>query len=371
MKTTKKINFYFLLLVLIIISCSSQEYTTAKLAIQQQDYVKAEEWLPKAMAVEPDNPEIPIVMAVEIHAKNGDWTKMIELFNKSLALDSNKVIEVRSSFKSVKETVNNYKEYYWANEFNSGVEKFKLINNDPDNKKKYLNEAISHFENASLINPNDANTHSTLSKCYFDLGEKDLAKKSALKSVEVSPESFDANFAAGQILLRIGADPNEVLVLYQKAVDIDGSNSKALRELASIHYDMGNKQLSIQVFKNAIDNETDKIIKADLYYNMGVIHNQMKNHDAAEKAFDEALFLNEDDFEAALGMAVSYEGLGDNYMNATKGFSKNLEKAARWYRKAEKSIKSVMMVDIDNTENYKKTLELLRYKREIAETSDS
>ena len=371
MKTTKKINFYFLLLVLIIISCSSQEYTTAKLAIQQQDYVKAEEWLPKAMAVEPDNPEIPIVMAVEIHAKNGDWTKMIELFNKSLALDSNKVIEVRSSFKSVKETVNNYKEYYWANEFNSGVEKFKLINNDPDNKRKYLNEAISHFENASLINPNDANTHSTLSKCYFDLGEKDLAKKSALKSVEVSPESFDANFAAGQILLRIGADPNEVLVLYQKAVDIDGSNSKALRELASIHYDMGNKQLSIQVFKNAIDNETDKIIKADLYYNMGVIHNQMKNHDAAEKAFDEALFLNEDDFEAALGMAVSYEGLGDNYMNATNGFSKNLEKAARWYRKAEKSIKSVMMVDIDNTEKYKKTLELLRYKREIAETSDS
>ena len=29
------------------------------------------------------------------------------------------------------------------------------------------------------------------------------------------------------------------------------------------------------------------------------------------------------------------------------------------------------MVDIDNTEKYKKTLELLRYKREIAETSDS
>ena len=147
MKTIKK-NLYFLLSTLIIISCSSQEYTTAKLAIQQQDLAKAEEWLPKAMAVEPDNPEIPIVMGVEIHAKNGDWAAMIEMFNKALALDSNKVIEVRSSFKSVKETVNNYKEYYWANEFNSGVEKFKLINNDPDNKKKYLNEAISHFENA-------------------------------------------------------------------------------------------------------------------------------------------------------------------------------------------------------------------------------
>ncbi len=370
MKTIKK-KLYFLLLTLIIISCSSQEYTTAKLAIQQQDLVKAEEWLPKAMAVEPDNPEIPIVMGIEIHAKNGDWIKMIEMFNKALVLDSNKVVEVRSSFKSVKETVNNYKEYYWANEFNAGVENFKLINNDPNNKTKYLNEAISNFENAAMINPKDANTHSTLAKCYFDLGDKDLAKQSSLRSVEVAPESFDANFAAGQILQRIGASSSEVLTLYEKAVSIDGSNSRALRELASIHYDMGNKELSIQVFKNAIDNESDKIVKADLYYNMGVIHNQMKNHDAAEKAFDEALFLNEDDFEAALGMAVSYEGLGDNYMNATNGFSKDLEKAARWYRKAEKSIKSVMMVDVDNTEKYKKTLELLRYKRDIAESTDS
>ena len=39
---------------------------------------------------------------------------------------------------------------------------------------------------------------------------------------------------------------------------------------------------------------------------------------AAELAFDEAFFLNEEDFEAALGMARSYEGLGDNYLNGEK-----------------------------------------------------
>ena len=56
-------------------SCSSQEYTTAKLAIQQSDFSKASEWLPKAMEVEPDNPEIPMVMAIEIHAQNEDWNE--------------------------------------------------------------------------------------------------------------------------------------------------------------------------------------------------------------------------------------------------------------------------------------------------------
>ncbi len=30
-----------------------------------------------------------------------------------------------------------------------------------------------------------------------------------------------------------------------------------------------------------------------------------------------------------------------------------------------------MMVDVENTEKYKKTLELLRYKRDIAESTDS
>ena len=37
------------LIVFIVFSCSSQEYTTAKLAIQQSDFVKAAEWLPKAI----------------------------------------------------------------------------------------------------------------------------------------------------------------------------------------------------------------------------------------------------------------------------------------------------------------------------------
>ena len=108
-----------------IIACSSQEYTTAKLAIQQSEWSKAEEWLPKAMAVEPDNPEIPIVYAIEVHARNGDWQGMYDMFQKALAIDANKKVEIRAVFLPVSEQVNNYTQYYWAEEFNKGVEKFK------------------------------------------------------------------------------------------------------------------------------------------------------------------------------------------------------------------------------------------------------
>ena len=46
----KYLNLLFVIVMLFvssgIISCSSQEYTTAKLAIQQSDFKKAEEYIP-------------------------------------------------------------------------------------------------------------------------------------------------------------------------------------------------------------------------------------------------------------------------------------------------------------------------------------
>ena len=354
--------------VMLTISCSSQEYTTAKLAIQQSDFKKAAEWLPKAMAVEPENPEIPVVMAIEIHAKNEEWGDMIKLFNRALSINPEKVIEVRGDFKSVATHTTNYIEFYWANQFNKGVEQFKKIQEDDKNKKNYLEKAISNFKNASIINPRDENTYTTLAKCYFDNDQKNEAKNAVLTAVEKNPESFNANYSAGQILGRAGLSSEDILPYYEKATSIEPSNSKALRELAGIYYDLGQKERSIKVFENAISNEEDDTTKADLYFNLGVIHNQMANYEAAELAFDEAFFLNEEDFEAALGMARSFEGLGDNYLNGAEGFDKDLNQAARWYRKAEKKIKSVLVIDIDNKDIYQKNLELIRYKRDVAET---
>ena len=369
MMSKNKIFIFVNMLIfsIFIMSCSSQEYTTAKLAIQQSDFSKASEWLPKAMEVEPDNPEIPMVMAIEIHAQNEDWNEMIALFDRAMGINSEKVVEIRGAFIPVKEAVSNYVEFYWAKEFNEGVAQFKKMQEDPENKQDYLQLAINHFTNAAIINPSDANTHATLAKCYLDKGDNNSAVDAVLVAVAKNPDSFEANFSAAQILGRTGSSSEEILPYYEKATEIEPSNSKALRELAGAYYDLGNKEKSIQVFENAISNEENDTTKADLYFNLGVIHNQMNNFEAAELAFDEAFFLNEEDFEAALGMARSYEGLGDNYLNGTSGFEEDKNEASRWYRKAEKKIKSVMVIDIDNKEVYQKNLELVRYKRDVAE----
>ena len=48
-------------------------------------------------------------------------------------------------------------------------------------------------------------------------------------------------------------------------------------------------------------------------------------------------------------------------------FTKDFELAVRWYRKAEKKIKDVKSIDFENEAEYQRQLELIRYKRDIAE----
>ena len=168
--------------------------------------------------------------------------KMQEMLQKAMSLDPNKKVEVRGVFLPVSEQVDNYTQYYWAEQFNAGVEKFKKIQEDPDNKKKYLNDAIKNFTDASKINPSDAQTYTTLSKCYLDLGDKENAINFIKTAVEKNPDNFDANFTAGQVMLRCDLSSEEVLPYYQKAVEIEPSNSSALRELASMYYDIDQKE---------------------------------------------------------------------------------------------------------------------------------
>ena len=66
-------------------------------------------------------------------------------------------------------------------------------------------------------------------------------------------------------------------------------------------------------------------------------------------------------------MASEYEGLGEKYFNGSHGFTKDFELAVRWYRKAEKKIKDVKSIDFENEAEYQRQLELIRYKRDIAE----
>ena len=97
-------NVHLWFVAVIFVGCSSQEYTSAKLYIQQQEWNKAEEFLIKAKDVEPENPEIPYPLGYHIYGlQKKDWQRMNQSFDKALAIDPNK--KILEQGKTVKEFV--------------------------------------------------------------------------------------------------------------------------------------------------------------------------------------------------------------------------------------------------------------------------
>ena len=65
-----KLFFILFSSLIFIVGCgSSVEYSTAKVAIQDKDWAKAEEYLFKALEVEPENATVMVDIGYYVHSK--------------------------------------------------------------------------------------------------------------------------------------------------------------------------------------------------------------------------------------------------------------------------------------------------------------
>jgi tetratricopeptide (TPR) repeat protein len=151
--------------------------------------------------------------------------------------------------------------------------------------------------------------------------------------VALSPDDADVNLTAGQVFMQ-KQDFEAALPYVKKAVELEPSNTKSIRNLAQIYYDTGQLEESIQTYEIAIDKETDREVKADLYFNLGILYNRVGDLEEAEYNFINALDENPDDIEAVMGMAQVFET------------------AEKW-RKAEKFYRELIAIDPDNPDHYR------------------
>ena len=317
----------------IFVDCTSQEYTSAKLYIQQQEWEKAEEFLIKAVDAEPENPEIPYQLGYHIYGvQKKDWEKMNQSFDRALTIDPNK--KILGQEKTVKEFVVMARTQFWVEMYNRGVVEYDEYRAAPmDQKDSVLIKAIKTFEISATIKTDEAQSYFMLSTCNHLAGNTDKSENYILKAVELSPNDANVNFWAGQIFMQ-KQEFETALPYIQKAVELEPSNTKSIRNLAQIYYDMGQLEESIQTYESAIDKETDHEVKADLYFNLGILYNRVGNLEEAEYNFINALDENPDDIEAVMGMAQVFEN------------------AEKW-RKAEKFYRELIAIDPDNPDHYR------------------
>ena len=318
----------------IFVDCTSQEYTSAKLYIQQQEWEKAEEFLIKAVDAEPENPEIPYQLGYHIYGvQKKDWEKMNQSFDRALTIDPNK--KILGQEKTVKEFVVMARSQFWAEIYNRGVVEFNEYQaaSSDSASNAAMKKAITTFEVSARIKPDEAQSYTMLSRCNHLAGNTDKSEDYILKAVALSPDDATVNVTAGQIFMQ-KQDFEAALPYVKKAVELEPSNTKSIRNLAQIYYDTGQLEESIQTYEIAIDKETDREVKADLYFNLGILYNRVGNLEEAEYNFINALDENPDDIEAVMGMAQVFEN------------------AEKW-RKAEKFYRELIAIDPDNPDHYR------------------
>ncbi len=320
------------LLGLFFFGCSSEEYTTAKLAIQQKEWSRAEEFLIKSMVVEPDNAEIPFQLGEQIYARNKDWVKMNEMFDKALAINSEQSILMGNT---VREYVDNSRDKYWVTAYNEAVNSFKKVPDafDEVEKKELLGMALEAFETAAIINPSESQSYASIATVYIDLNDSENALANIVKAAELDPENAKIMAVAGQIYSR-NNNCDQAIFYFKKAVALEPNNTSAIRSLASVYYECDDLEGAIITYESAIRKETDAEVKADLYFNLGVLYDRTGEFELAEENFLTALDLNPNDIEAIVGMAQVFES------------------AEKW-RQAEKFFKQLIEIDPDNPNHYK------------------
>ncbi|MEE8436973.1 MAG: tetratricopeptide repeat protein, partial [Candidatus Neomarinimicrobiota bacterium] len=235
------------------------------------------------------------------------------------------------SGKTTRDYIENFKEMFWAEAYNKGViifNEYKETRNNED-----LKEAVESFENTKLVKSDEIQTYSILVTCYSLLEDYEKAMENASKALELKPDDFQPNLAMGTLLVKQDKR-SEALTYLEKAVEIDPSNSYAVRQLATAYYDLNFSEKSIETFEKAINSETDKKIKADLYFNLGVLNMRIKDFGKAEDNFLAAYDLNPDDAEALVGMAQTFEN------------------AEKWSR-AEKFYRELIALEPDKPDHYK------------------
>lgn len=331
----KKYNILVLLLAgivgLFLIGCASQELTSAKVYIQHQEWENAEIYLLKALEVEPENPEIPYLLGNVIYSRQKKWVEMNAMFNRALRIDPNKKILQGGT---VQQYVDQSREQSWAEIYNQGVIAFNNYKRSPvEGESPDLTAAIEAFKTGIEINPDEPQSYATLATCYSELGNNDAALEMIMKSVELDSEDFNSNLTAGQLLTRNG-DLEDGVKYLLKALELEPSNNLAVRLLAQTYYDLDRLEDSKQVYITALKSMPDSKAKADLYFNLGVLHLQMNDLIGAEDNFMMAYDLNPGDVEALRGIAQTFENEG------------------KW-RRAERFYRELIELEPDTAEHYR------------------
>ena len=192
--------------------CSSTEMSTAKLAIKQKEWAKAEEYLDKELMKNPANGEAWIMLA-EVQELQGNREGALTSLDKAMPnlKDENLIVRARI-----------LKFNLWANVYNEGIESYNEYFQTDDMTK--LNLAIKRFETAVRAKPLNFRTYQLLGGAYLVAGDTVKAIKQYEEYINIITPSLELADEKG---FYIGAKRSDALKSLGKPTSTVGKRYNA------------------------------------------------------------------------------------------------------------------------------------------------
>jgi|GEM_PF-920440 len=305
----KRIKVLFILMVVaLIIGCSSQEFTSAKLYVQQKNLPKAEEFFLLAIDREPTNPEIPFLLARDVYGPQEKYDLTLEYLNKSL--------ERGSLFEK---EIAELKEYFWQKSYNEGLRYYTALQNQSaEDPEKAIELAIRYLEYAKEFKPVDERAFYQLARIAKNFMEDEAQSMTYLDEglAKAEDAALIREYKAIQLVQK--GERDEALVLLKEVMNMESERKMEASQLyARILLEDERYDEAEATFKEIVDNDPDN---PDNYFNLGYLYVRMAgaaddadNEEQATEFFEKA----KNQFEIVLAMnpedVLVIEAVGDLY----------------------------------------------------------
>jgi len=307
MQNMKHFKIYGLLLSLVAVfaffGCQSQELTSAKVYLQQRDYVKAEQNLLTALNIEPENPEVPYLLAVEIYANRNSGK--VDLVKAKEYLDMTLQIDATYEPQNIKIL----REQLYGNSFNAAVGHYNsVIRDESADRDADLAQALTFFGLAADLQPADPKAPIQIARIYSELkGNNEKAIASLDKAIGKAPGNGELKAEKARILAKDDR-VDEALDMFEKASINDPRNMAIGLRYAQFLYEHSMYEKSAEVYNRLLMVEP---ANKDLYFNLGLTYLRLEQMDMAKDQFETVVALDPEDTQAIAMVGQVYFDLKD------------------------------------------------------------
>ncbi|MEA2078070.1 MAG: tetratricopeptide repeat protein [Candidatus Marinimicrobia bacterium] len=283
--------------------CQSQELTSAKVYIQQKDYAKAEYNFLTALDIEPDNPEVPYLLAIEIYSnKNSglaDYAKAKKYYDETLKRDKT----------YLSDNMKQLREQLYGSCFNSAVTTYnKVIRNESVNRDADLAETLKYFALATELKPADPKASIQIARIHSELLNDNITAITKLdKAISKAPKNGDLKAEKARILAKDGR-ADEALIMFEEAFKASPENMGIGLRYAQFLFEQALYEKSADVYNRLILVEPGN---KDLYFNLGLTYLRLDDIEASKDQFETVVALDPEDTQAIAMVGQVYFDLKD------------------------------------------------------------